>query len=90
MASLGGLVRIPVNPKKQKQREAWHKVVVKVIRLRGGAKVLDQAEKLTEKEWRMYCSGILKSNLTQEKSVIKQNLKQIEATIKDSGGFAEL
>ncbi len=83
-------MRIPVNPKKQKQREAWHKVVVKVIKLRGGASALEQAEKLTEKEWKMYCSGILKSNLTQDKKIVKQNLKQIEATIKDCGGFAEL
>lgn len=83
-------MRIPVNPKKQKQRENWHKIVVKVIKLRGGYKPLDANEKITSKEWRAYCSGILKSNLTSDKSTVKQNLRQIEETIKSSDGFAEL
>lgn len=81
-------MRIPVNPKKQKQREAWHKVVVKVIKLKERRIVQDQSEKLTEKEWRLYCSGTLKNNLTSSKQIIRQNLKQIEETIKDIGGFA--
>lgn len=80
-------MRIPVNPKKQKQRETWHKIVVKVIKLREGRKVSDPSEKLTEKEWRAYCSGMLKNNLTLKKQAVKENLKNIEETIKGSGGF---
>lgn len=76
---------------KAEEREAWFKMVIKVISWRDGprennSKVL--AEKITPKEWTAYCKEIIKISTTPPREVTLRRLEEIQAQIKKHNGFA--
>lgn len=72
------------------EREAWHKLVVKIISwkeglLEGGSvKITD---KVTSKEWNTYTKHLIKTNTSYTKQKVLSNLKETEDLIKQNGGF---
>ncbi len=81
-----------VDQKKLDEREAWHKLVVKVIRWRDGLSeggVLTTADKISAKEWGIYSRHTLKTNITYSRLRVLTNLREIREVIKQHGGFEE-
>lgn len=78
--------------KKLKERETWHKLVVKIIiwKEASSADNLERSvSKLTQTEWNKYRQGIIKNNITQGKEKILSDLKSTMRKIKLNGGFKE-
>ncbi len=78
------------NLEKIAERENWHKLVVKVISwksglLEGGS--VKTANKITNKEWNLYCDRLVKTNTTYGKPKVLADLKEIKKLIKEHGGF---
>lgn len=67
------------------EREAWHKLVVKIIIWKDGVQKV--SDKITPKEWSRYCQGILKANISVGKEKIKNSLKETQNIIRNNGGF---
>ncbi len=68
---------------KSEEREAWHKLVVKIIRLKEGL----IEDKLTPKEWKAYCEFMVKTNISYSKEKILHGLKETRELIKANFGF---
>ena len=69
---------------KQEERETWHKLVVKVICWKDGL----VKDKITPREWTTYCQSMIKTNVSQGKQKVTENLKELQRIIKDHNGFA--
>lgn len=72
------------------EREAWHKLVVKIIcwkdgLLEGGT--VKFTDKITLKEWNTYFKRMIKTNTTYHKERVLNNLKETREMIKKHGGF---
>ncbi len=75
---------------KAREREAWFKVVVKVLSWRDGptstgVKIL--RDKITDKEWKLYSRRKLQTNITFNREQLLQELREMEQKIKSFGGF---
>lgn len=80
-----------IDLQKQKEKEDWHKIVVKVISWKSGVPKsgsVSKDDKITPKEWNIYKKKILETNLSISKDQVMRNLRQIQDTIKSFGGFA--
>lgn len=80
----------PAHQEKSEEREAWLKLVVKVIRWKEGTSErgsVKLADKITSKEWKAYSKKILSTNITLGKDRIMDNLREIEKMIMSHGGF---
>jgi hypothetical protein len=79
------------NQEKQDEREAWHKLVVKIIswknRLPESVAVLTN-DLISKKEWDKYCKGTVKINANVDKKVMMKRLEEIRARIESFGGFS--
>ncbi|MEK7521896.1 MAG: hypothetical protein AAB599_03825 [Patescibacteria group bacterium] len=78
-----------VDPIKQAEREAWHKVIVKVIQWKSELthpSVLKSTPKLTPKEWKTYKTHTLKTNANDRPKFL-QKLRATEKRIRSLGGF---
>ena len=68
---------------KFQEREAWHKLVVKMICWQDGHLV----DKITSKEWKTYCEHTVKTNVSHRKDRVLDSLKETKEIITDHGGF---
>lgn len=68
---------------KFQEREAWHKLVVKVICWKDG----HLANKITPKEWETYCERTVKTNVSHGKDKVLHSLKETKDIITNHGGF---
>lgn len=74
------------------EREAWHKLVVKIIcwkdgLLEGG--IIKVTDKITPKEWGTYSKHMVKTNTTHGRKKVLSNLKVTKEIIQKHGGFEE-
>lgn len=72
------------------ERENWHKIVVKIISWKNGLAdggSIDSNNKITAKEWKAYCQGVLKNHITEGEKETKRRLKETKALIEKFGGF---
>ena len=79
-----------IDPVKLEEREAWHKIVVKVIQWKSDQthpSVHKSAPKLTPKEWKTYRAHSLKTNAQDREKCLKK-LHEAERRIRTLGGFA--
>lgn len=75
---------------KFEEREAWHKLVVKVIIWKDGLSETETRKlinKISLKEWRVYCQHMVKTNVTYGREKVLANLKETWQIIKKHGGF---
>lgn len=75
---------------KLEEREIWHKLVVKVIIWREGSSKdgkLREAEKITSKEWEIYCKRMISMSVTYGKEKAALILKETCQAIQKNGGF---
>ena len=77
-----------VSDEKAEAREAWYKIVVKVLKWKEGTRAMG-TEPLTDKEWSNYCKETIKINAAGSKDKSLKRLKEIEELIKKHGGFAK-
>lgn len=78
------------NQDKADLREAWYKLVVKVISWREGlleGGTTKPANKITKKEWAFYCKEITKVSLSSNEGKGLQDLKELKKVIASHGGF---
>lgn len=81
-----------VNQEKNNEKEAWHKLVVKVISWKDGLTnggFVTYSNKITTKEWNIYSKKIAKTNLTNGKQKVHIYLKETKELIKKYGGFED-
>lgn len=81
----------PEQKEKQEAYEAWFKIVVKILRWKDGAATFGGSpslEKVTKKEWQMYCETMIKKNITQGEKNTKEALSKTKETITYYNGFA--
>lgn len=74
---------------KFEERESWHKLVVKVIIWKDKTRVdrNSRVDKITSKEWKMYCKKTIKNNTVLGKQKVLAGLKQTRQLIKENNGF---
>ncbi len=87
-AQRNGSVKSAEQLEKQKAKEDWHKLVVKILTWKDGSSS-DSKERITDSEWKTYYKTIVNTNLTYSKDKVLSNLKEIRATIEENGGFEE-
>lgn len=75
-----------VNLEKQKARESWHKLVVKILSWKDGS---NSVEKITSKEWKTYCQHTLEKNVTYGKQRTQDELKKTKEIIESYDGFVK-
>lgn len=68
---------------KHKAREAWHKLVVKILGWKDGVRL----EKITLKEWKTYYQGLVKISTLNGRKKTVEKLEAIKEIIKKNGGF---
>jgi hypothetical protein len=71
---------------KLEEREAWHKLVVKVLKCKDG----DTSDMLSIHEWETYCKKISETNLTYGKDQVKANLQETWEIINNNHGFISI
>lgn len=74
------------------EREAWLKLVVKVILWKEeptGRNLSDTAKKITSKEWSLYRRRIIETNTTYSKERVLLDLESTFQAIKLHGGLEE-
>ncbi len=75
---------------KSEEREAWHKLVVKIISWKDGllsGGMVKSKDKITPKEWDTYYKRTIKTNSTYDKQRVLSTLKKTQELIKKHGGF---
>lgn len=83
-------VRPPAQQDKLDEREAWHKIVVKILSWKNGltdSGVVDLKDKITPSEWDTYYQGLIKINIIHGKEKTIKKLEEIKKTISKHGGF---
>ncbi len=78
------------NQDKLEEREAWYKLVVKIINWKDGqnqGNSLNANNKITAKEWDMYYKRMLKTNITYSKQRVLTTLEETRDKIQTHGGF---
>jgi hypothetical protein len=73
-------------------KEAWFKLVVKIINWKDGNPEKGSVmlgTKITAKEWKFYTKGMLGNNLTYSPEKVMANLKKTKEMIQSFGGFEE-
>ncbi len=82
----------PEQIEKQQVSEAWFKIVVKIIRWRDGTISygdLAPVDKVSPKEWKMYCDNIKKKNVSYSEKRIADELKETWERINSYDGFED-
>ena len=77
---------------KSNERDLWQRIVVKVISWSDGLHaggIIKPTDKITEKEWRTYCSRLLKIDTSDNKKKTKLDLEQTRVKIESFKGFAK-
>lgn len=85
----------PTNSKKASDekaelREAWHKIVVKVLCWKDGLSqqnVITLTDKITAEEWKMYTEKMLQISVEAGKDKTTEKLKKIKEMIQKHNGF---
>lgn len=75
---------------KFEEREAWHKLVVKIICWKDGileGSSIKSTNKITPKEWSTYQKRMVKTNTTYSKQKVLLSLKETKEIIQQHGGF---
>ncbi len=71
---------------KLEAREFWHKLVVKIINWKD-AETDSLMNKITFKEWHMYCQRMTVIDVTKGRQNALDKLEETRKTIKSHGGF---
>lgn len=77
---------------KAEKREAWHKIVVKILCWKDGvnsSNSISSTDKITPKEWTEYCTELLKINAQTSKDKIEQKIQETKKLISEHGGFSK-
>jgi hypothetical protein len=85
-----GPVKTAEQQEKLEAKENWYKLVVKIIVWKEGNaenRNIKQVSKITAKEWKAYCQGMAKTNLTYGKEKVDARLKETWIIINRHNGF---
>jgi hypothetical protein len=76
---------------KLEQREAWYKLASRIMRWKNGffEGGPDMPDRITFKEWNLYCQQMVKINVTYSKEKVQDTLNETKRIIKEHGGFRE-
>lgn len=77
-----------VSDEKAEAREAWYKIVIKVLKWKEGTRA-SGTDPITDKEWNNYYKETIKINAQGSKDKTLKKLKETEDLIKKHGGFAK-
>lgn len=80
-----------LNQEKLEARESWHKLVVKIISWKDGIsnKTFKLNDKISPKEWEIYCERKMEINLIQGKDKVLKMLEDTKKIIKIHRGFSK-
>lgn len=82
--------RRPAYQEKFEAREAWHKLVVKVINWKDellDGRIERLTDKISPKEWNIYCQHMIRTNVTYGRQKVLESLKETRKIIQEHGGF---
>lgn len=77
---------------KWEEREAWHKLVVKIISWKSGlvkGGMVTKDHKITAEEWKTYFDRTLQINTTYGRQRVLSDLEETRTRISNHGGFAD-
>jgi hypothetical protein len=80
-----------INQEKLEEREAWHKIVVKILSWKNGLAEggsIQITDKITSQEWDTYYQSTIKINTVNGKDKAIAKLKEIKESITKHNGFA--
>ena len=79
-----------VNQEKLDEREAWHKIVVKILSWKDGlteGSAVKFKDKITSIEWNIYWQSSIRINVIHGKEKTEKKLEEIRRMIQKHGGF---